>query len=283
MTITIGEGNVPGDLAAYCAEALAEHDCASVSVAVAEGGEIVRQEAHGWADTAGRRPATPQTVYRLASVTKTFTATAVCLAADRGLLDLDAPVPGPYGDPAPTVRQLLQHRGGFSTFYAFHYGPGESPVDPADYLLPLRPPGTGFEYANLGYYLLGRLLEQATGTVLDQYLRREVFEPLGMADTHLGADYRGSAPTAVGYTRDGRPYPRTSTRHPGATAGWSTATDLVRFAEGYRSLLRPGTAAAAVDRCRSTPRWATAWGGRSRPERGRPSSGTAGAWAARRR
>jgi CubicO group peptidase (beta-lactamase class C family) len=235
------------DLAEYCTEALAEHDCASVSVAVARGGRTVRQEAYGWADTAARRPATPGTAYRLASVTKAFTATAVCLAADRGLLDLDAPVPGRYGEPYPTVRQLLRHRGGFGAHYAFHYGPGDSPVDPADYLLPLRPPGTAFEYSNLGYHLLGGVLEQATGRPLAAYLRGEVFEPLGMVDTHLGADYPGGAPTAERYTPDGRRYPRCSSRHPAAGDGWATAADLVRFAEGYHSLLRPATAAAVLD------------------------------------
>ncbi|MFE0463760.1 serine hydrolase domain-containing protein, partial [Kitasatospora sp. NPDC058965] len=238
---------MPGSLADFCTEALAAHDCPSVSVALVEGGGPVRRAAFGLADTAHRRAATPETVYKLGSVTKTFTATAVCLAADRGLLDLDAPVPGRYGDPAPTVRQLLGHRGGFGAFYAFHYGPGDSPVDPADYLVPLRPPGTGWEYANLGYYLLGRLLEQATGRPLAGYLRSEVFEPLGMVDTHVGADYAGHAPTAERYTVDGRAYPRCSTPHPGASDAWATATDVLRFAEGYRSLLRPETAAAMLD------------------------------------
>ena len=113
----------------YCTQALAEHGCPSVSVAVAERGEVVLTGAYGLADVAGGRAATPDTVYGLASVTKPITATAVCLAADEGLLDLDAPVPGDFQWPAPTARQLLQHRGGLGAYYAWDYGDGERPID----------------------------------------------------------------------------------------------------------------------------------------------------------
>ncbi|WP_051969786.1 serine hydrolase domain-containing protein [Kitasatospora azatica] len=231
-------------LAEFCTKALAEHDCPSVSIAVAERGELVLQQAHSWADVAARRPATPQTAYRLASVAKTLTATGACLAADAGLLELDAPVPGRDPEPSPTIRQLLQHRGGFGAFYAFHYGAGESPIDPARYLTRLREPGSGFEYANLGYYLVGRALEAATGQSLGGYLRERLFEPLGMADSHLAAEYPGSAPVAQRYTADGRVYPVCSTPHPGASDAWATAGDLALFAQRYRSLLRPETVAA---------------------------------------
>ena len=118
-----------GELDEFCTKALAEHGCASVSLAVAERGELVLTKAYGLADVANQQPATPETVYGLASITKPFTATAVCLAADEGLLDLDAPLPGSYPWTAPTPRQLLQHRGGFPAFYNFHYGTGPLPRD----------------------------------------------------------------------------------------------------------------------------------------------------------
>ena len=100
-----------GGLDEFCTQALAEHGCASVSLAVVEGDRPVLTRAYGLADVADQQPATPETVYGLASVTKAFTATAVCLAADEGLLDLDAPIPGSYRWTAPTPRQLLRHRG----------------------------------------------------------------------------------------------------------------------------------------------------------------------------
>nr|WP_318552166.1 serine hydrolase domain-containing protein [Kitasatospora fiedleri] len=106
-----------------------------MSVAVAAGEELVLARAYGWADVAAGRAATPGTAYGLASTTKAFTALAVCLAADRGLLDLDAPLPGRFERTAPTARQLLRHRGGFPAYYDFHY----TPAPPT----PRPPPGTG--------------------------------------------------------------------------------------------------------------------------------------------
>ncbi|GAA1169972.1 CubicO group peptidase (beta-lactamase class C family) [Kitasatospora gansuensis] len=232
-------------LADHCAEALRAHGCPSVSVAVASHGEVVLAEAYGLADVAAGVPATPGTAYGLASATKPVTATAVCLAADDGLLDLDAPVPGSHRWPAPTVRQLLQHRGGFAAHYDFHYGEGAGPIDADHYAVLFREPGSGFEYANLGYQALGRLLEEVTGRSLAEFVRERVTEPLGLTGWHLGPSWPGPTPAAVRYTPDGRAYPgRCATSHPGATEGWATATDLARFGQDYERLLKPETLAA---------------------------------------
>ncbi len=184
-------------LGELCAGVLAEHGCPSVSVAVAERGEVVLAEAYGLADTAADRRATAGTAYGLGSITKPVTATAVCLAADEGLLDLDVPVPGDYRRPAPTPRQLLRHRGGLGAFYAWDYGDGEPTVDPDRYAVPHREPGAGYEYANLGYRILGRLLEAAAGHELGAFIRERVFEPLGLTGCHVGRTYPGPAPAAV--------------------------------------------------------------------------------------
>lgn len=239
-------------LAEYCTSTLDEHNCPSVSVAVVEHGEVILAEAYGLADVSAARPATPETAYALASITKPMTATAICVAADEGLLDLDAPVPVPMpasarGDqrwPAPTVRQLLQHRGGFGAHYDFHYaGPGNGErVDATPYAFLHRPPGTAFEYANLGYRALGHLLEAATGQGLADFVRERVFEPLGLTALHLGPAYPGPAPRATRYTTDGRAYPPyCDTSHPGATLGWAPAAQLALFAQSYDRLLKPET------------------------------------------
>ncbi|MGA5266790.1 serine hydrolase domain-containing protein [Streptomyces lydicamycinicus] len=233
-------------LSEFCTEVLTEHGCPSVSVAVAERGEVVRAAAYGTADLATGRPATPETVYGLASVTKPMTATAVCHAADEGLLDLDAPVPLPAAErgPAPTARQLLQHRGGLGAYYDWDYGDGERVPDPDRYAVPSRAPGTGFGYANLGYRLLGRLLEQATGQELGACLRERVFAPLGLTGCRLARVYPGPGPSARKYTPDGRAYPDYDCSHPGATLGWAPAGELALFAQSYDRLLKPETAAA---------------------------------------
>lgn len=236
----------------HCAAALAAHDCPSVSVAVAERGEVILAEAYGWADVTAERPATPQTAYAVASVTKPITATAVCLAADEGLLHLDSPVPvgGGHGVwPAPTVRRLLQHRGGLGAHYDFHYGDGARRVDADRYVRLYRRPGSGFEYSNLGYRLLGQVLESATGRTLQEFVRERVFEPLGLPGCHLGPSApSGPGAGAVRYTVDGRAYgPVCDSSHPGASMGWATASEAALFAQSYGRLLKPETAAATVD------------------------------------
>ncbi|SCD79770.1 CubicO group peptidase, beta-lactamase class C family [Streptomyces sp. DvalAA-14] len=239
-------------LDAVCAAALATHHCPSVSVAVAAEGEVVHAGAWGLADSASGRAAEPGTAYGVGSVTKPMTATAVCRAADAGLLDLDAPVPAaalPYFGPhrRPTARELLRHRGGLGAFYAWDYGDGAAPVDPDRYAVRHRAPGSGFEYANLGYRVLGRLLEDVTGRPLGHVLRDEVFGPLGLDSCHLGPVHPGPGPAAVRYTADGRPYPAYDCGHPGATLGWATASDLALFAQRAPSLLTPATTAAVRD------------------------------------
>ncbi|WP_441246695.1 serine hydrolase domain-containing protein [Kitasatospora sp. McL0602] len=231
----------------FCAEVLAEHGCASVSLAVAERDELVLTRAYGLADVAEQRPATPQTVYGLASITKAFTAVAVCLASDEGLLDLDAPIPGSYRWTAPTPRQLLQHRGGFPAFYNFHYGAGPVPIDIGRYRTLLREPGTAFEYSNIGYQELGNLLEAATGQGLGEYLRERVAEPLGLTSFGYGSTYPGTAPVARRYSTGGRAYDVCHSSHPAPGAGWATAGDIALFARAAVRLLKPGTAAAAYD------------------------------------
>ncbi|MFJ8039458.1 serine hydrolase domain-containing protein [Kitasatospora sp. NPDC096147] len=215
-----------------CTEALARHGCASVSVAVAERDEVVFTRAWGQADLATRRPATPETVYGLASVTKAFTATAVRLAAAEGLLDLDSPVPGRFDRGAPTPRQLLLHRGGLPAFYDFHYGTGPRPVRAERYRAQVRAPGTDFEYANLGYQELADLLERTTGRPFATFLRDRIATPLGLTGFTHGA--AGPAPdsTAVAtrYSAAGRAYPTCRTGHPAATAAWATAADIALFA-----------------------------------------------------
>ncbi|MER5275491.1 serine hydrolase domain-containing protein [Streptomyces sp. NPDC002809] len=236
-----------GELDEFCMKTLAKYGCASASLAVVERGELVLSRAYGQADVAGQQPATPETVYGLASVTKAFTATAVCLAADEGLLDLDAPIPGGYQWAAPTPRQLLQHRGGFPAFYNFHYGTGPLPINLDRYRALVREPGTDFEYSNIGYHVLGMLLEAASGQELGVFLHERIVEPLGLASFGFGPVHAGSSPVAQRYSADGRAYATCHSGHPAAGAGWATAGDVALFAGTASRLLRPATAAAMYD------------------------------------
>ncbi|QKW23778.1 beta-lactamase family protein [Kitasatospora sp. NA04385] len=239
----------PHGLDEVCGRVLAETGCPSVSVAVAAGREVVLARAYGWADVAAGRAATPGTAYGLASVTKAFTGVAAGLAADRGLLDLDAPVSGRFEHAAPTVRQLLRHRGGFPGYYDFSYHPvgTPAPIDPARYRRQLHEPGGEFEYSNLGYQEVGRVLEEATGREFGALLREWIAEPLGLEGFAFGPVHPGPAPAAVRYTPDGRTYPASPDGHPAAGAGWATAGDVALFARRSAGLLAPGTAAAVLE------------------------------------
>ncbi|GIG64094.1 serine hydrolase domain-containing protein [Phytomonospora endophytica] len=236
-------------------KALTAHDGASVSVAVAHDGEVVFAGAWGAADIASKRPATTGTAYLSASVTKPVTATAVCAAADAGLLSLDDPIEKHLGLalPAhrftpPTIRQTLQHRAGFGTHFDFAYDGAEvaSLADTlAHYGRPYREPDTAFGYSNLGYGLLDAVLRNTTGREPADYVRDTVFTPLGMSTAHIGPSYVGES--ASRYTADGRRYPDYDTTHRGASLLWTSASDLVRFGLGAPTLLAPETAAAMFD------------------------------------
>jgi CubicO group peptidase (beta-lactamase class C family) len=230
-------------LAEFCVETLAACRSASVSVAVARGDGVVLAEAFGMADIAGGRPATSDTAYLLASVTKPIMATAVCVAAEAGLLELDEPIEKylsgrrlnrPRGYGAPTVRQVLQHRGGLGKHYDFSYADSAAIMPTARgvmtrYGMLYREPGTRFEYSNLGYGLLDMVLGTVSAQEPAEFVRDRVFGPLGLASCHIGPSYPGPAPEALRYAADGRRYPSYDTSHRGASLGWASAPDLAMF------------------------------------------------------
>src|SRR5262245_43734939 len=137
-------------------------------------------------------PVTVGTRFDVGSVTKVAATTAVAMSMRaRGLLDLDAPVaawlPGFTGDGRElvTVRQLLLHRGGLWEWWPTYVHTGDRDAALAFVQrLPLRyRPGSGRHYSDLGFMLLGAIVEEAAGEPLDTLARRLVFEPLGMAAT----------------------------------------------------------------------------------------------------
>ncbi|HSG09609.1 MAG TPA: serine hydrolase [Longimicrobiales bacterium] len=208
---------------------------------VAKDGEVVLEKAYGWAQlydygegeygasAAGearpealRRlqrppPMDASTAFDLASVTKVMATTfAVMLLVDRGLLDLDAPVSrylpdfAGGGKDAITLRHLLTHRAGLLQWVPTYYHAADADGAYA-YIrdLPLGwRVGEGRHYSDLGFMLLGRVVEQVSRTPLDRYLRRELYEPLGLTSTGFrapGEAQPGSAPIFAA-TSHGNPY-----------------------------------------------------------------------------
>ena len=209
-----------GGVDAYLSE-LAEASYPSLSVALVRGGHIEYVKSFGMADFTEKRPATPQTPYHTASVTKVFTATVAAILHDQGVIDLDSPVVNhlpegvrigrnPQWGEHITLRQLASHTSGLP-----HGVPG--PVQSEKHVYALEPdklftqlpnvrmiakPGEVEAYSNLGYGLLGHALERATGKSLDALIRERLGDPLGMTQTFIpqtDSDPQRVATIATGY------------------------------------------------------------------------------------
>jgi CubicO group peptidase (beta-lactamase class C family) len=183
---------------------------------------------------------TLRTRFQIASVSKQFTAAAVLLLADRGVLSVNDPVHNWLGGcPATwktiTVHHLLSHNSGL---VHWHQLPGLDLTRPAvaRHLLGsfasaplLSPPGERFSYSSPGYVLLGLIIEQAAGQPYGAFLTREVFQPLRLAATFSG-NPGGEPDLAVG-RHDGAPVPsfELDTVNLGTGSIWSTVGDLARW------------------------------------------------------
>jgi D-alanyl-D-alanine carboxypeptidase len=164
----------------------------SVSIAIVEEGKIVKVGAYGLSDVARGTPATPETVYKIGSVSKQFIATAIMLLAQDGRLKVDDPI-GKYLDGTPptwqpiTIRHLLTHTGGIvRESPAFDPWKVQSDADviKAAYPLPLRfTPGSKWEYCNVGYFSLAEIVTKVSGKPWQQFMQERVFKPAGMMVT----------------------------------------------------------------------------------------------------
>jgi len=180
--------------------ALADSAAPGAALAVVRRGQLVRLRGYGRLDRdPDAPPVTPASIFDLASLTKVVgTTSAVVLLAQRGLLTLDDLVADhlPWwddGDPAKsrvTVRHLLLHKAGLPAFRRFFLEmEGRDAYQDAIGALPLdHPPGERTVYSDIGLMTAAFIVEAVTGTTLDDFLRTEVWRPLGMADTGFNPD-----------------------------------------------------------------------------------------------
>ena len=184
------------------------------AVLVAREGRVIFESACGLANAEWAVPNTPDTAFRVASVTKQFTAAAFLRLAEQGRLRLDDPAARHVeGLPAAwqglTLRQLLNHTSGIPEFsklpdYADRRrGPPDLERSLARlYAFPLESaPGEKFSYSNSGYILLSHILERVTGRTFGEHLREEFFAPLGLADTAVDSNGAIVPRRAAGYFR----------------------------------------------------------------------------------
>ena len=185
-----------------------QHELPGAALAVAKNSRVVYSRGFGFADRDKKEPVRPNSLFRIASISKPFTAVAVLQLVEQNKLKLDDRVfevlrlVKPEGVPFDgrwkqvTILELLQHTGGWdrdTTFDPLDHSPEivkelkiKSPADQAAiirYMLrkPLQfDPGTQFHYSNFGYCLLGRVIEKASGRSYEEYVQRSVLAPLGL-------------------------------------------------------------------------------------------------------
>lgn len=178
----------------------------SGAVLVAVGGEVVLEEGYGTADRETGRPVTAGTVFTVGSITKQFTAAAILALADRGALSVDDPI-GRFFEGVPpdkaaiTVHHLLTHTAGFPGAIGDDFEPigRDAFVERALALELPRAAGERYEYSNVGYSLLGAIVEIASGRPYEAFLRETLFLPAGMEDTGYRLPGWGPGRVAVGY------------------------------------------------------------------------------------
>ena len=249
-----------------------------LSAAVAASGSVSLSAGYGMADLENAVPAGPLTIYRLASVSKPLTATAVLQLAAKGKLDLDAPVQR-YVPAYPekqwplTCRQLLCHQGGVRqwTDEEFHNTRHYASLPEALEFFKNDPlvfePGTRTLYTSLGYNLLGMAVENASGQGYLDYMREKVFSPSGMETAGLDDVFALVPHRAQGYQKApggelfNSSLSDTSNRVPGGGLA-ATAEDVARFALALHSgaLLKNETREQMFVRQRTRDGKATGYG-----------------------
>ncbi len=214
------------------------------AVLVAQGGKVLYAKAFGMADLDKKLPNTVDTKFLIGSITKQFTATAIMQLAAQKKLHLSDPItkyltdyPKETGDKI-TIRHLLTHTSGIPNFTDLPaYMPMRStPTDPKEILkrfenMPLEfVPGAQFAYSNSGYIILGLIIEKVSGETYAGYLRKHIFDPLGMKNSGY-MDY-SVTPLAIGYEPDStgklKPAIKVDPTVPfGAGALYSTVGDML--------------------------------------------------------
>jgi CubicO group peptidase (beta-lactamase class C family) len=221
-----------------------QYEIPGCSIALVKDGEIVWTEAYGYANVESGRALTVDTPMSVQSITKSVTAWGVMRLAEKGLIDLDAPVSqylkswqfpnSDYPTEKITIRQLLSHTAGmplgdFTNIYA----PDEAMPSSRDVMtreaVPTREAGAGFAYSNVGYNILEILIEDITGQSFSEYLRSDVFQPLGMDSATFEIDAAATPYPSTGYNLSGKPVP--VYLYPSKASGglFATAKDIARF------------------------------------------------------
>ncbi len=228
---------------------LADDHIPGATVAVVKDGRLLFAKGYGSADLqAGKRVSAGKTLFRIGSVSKPFTATAVLQLAEQGKLNLHADVntylktfhiPATYLQPI-TLAHLLTHTAGFEDRGTGPYARSTRDLEPLGQWLAehiparVRPPGELTAYSNYGFTLAGYIVEQVSGIPFGQYVEQHIFQPLGMHSSTFRqpVEDRLSAALSQGYSYSNgvyHPEPFDVIQVAPAGSMSATATDIARF------------------------------------------------------
>ncbi len=244
---------------------MSDHEVVGLSIALVDDQQVIWAEGFGYADKARKIPAGPETLYRVGSVTKLFTASAVMQLADQGQLDIDCPLQrylpefaiktrDPGADPI-TLRNLLTHHSGlprdyFKGMWGARPKPFASVVQSLHDEYAVYPANLLFSYSNVGFTLLGTVVETVSGVPYAEYLDQALLQPMGMRQSSIS---HGPPPMTKAY-RNGREVDEPLLSDLPAGGLNSSVADLSRFlsmvfAQGQshgRQVLNPETVRAML-------------------------------------
>ena len=236
----------------------------SGTILLARKGVPIIAKGYGWANAEWEVPNTPQTKFRLGSITKQFTSMAILQLQEQGKLKVQDPICS-YVSPCPdswkpvTIHHLLTHTSGIPSYTGFPTymdtmmvprTVGQIVASFRD--LPLEfEPGAQFKYDNSGYFLLGVILEKVSGKSYESVLRDQIFAPLGMKDSGYDTSSAILPRRAAGYTRDGSDVVNAAyldmVQPFAAGALYSTVEDLLKWDQAlYTDKLLPVAARASL-------------------------------------
>jgi N-acyl-D-amino-acid deacylase len=240
------------------ADLMKRYDLPGGAVAVSRNGQIVFSKGYG---------VNADALFRIASISKPFTAVAILKLVEEGKLRLDdKALTEPAADPrhaAITIRQILHHTGGWdrdASFDPMFRGLG-APPEIIRYMLRQKldfDPGTKYAYSNFGYCVLGRIIERVSGVSYEEFVKREVLKPAGITRMKIGRSAESDeAAGEVTYHARGpmSPYGGFNLEAMDAHGGWiASAVDLVNFVnaiDGRRG--KPLLTKASIAELKSRP------------------------------
>ena len=225
-------------------EALQKIGAPSISIAVAENGKVVWEESFGYADKEKKIQATPDSIYALASISKSFTGTGLMVLAERKLVDLDRPVNDYLGEAKLTVhagdarrvtlRRMLHMEAGMPMHWNIFEASEAARRTPQDesirrYGIVVNEQGREYVYSNFAYGVLDRVISRVSGKEYSRFMREEVFEPLGLSRTAVYFTPELAPHVVQNYDAAGKLLPPLAYDHDGASAVHASVRDLVRF------------------------------------------------------